>query len=699
MDGAGFRHPCLFLAAALLWSCGGGGGANGDAEPLADIRDVIQPADDGGWVPETGHDAIETDPGGDTSDKGPPSDEGPDGNHPDSGETVVVDISTDSQSDTTDIGPPPCFQDEGCDDDDPCTVDSCDTSTGQCLHEPVPCLPGLSCFGGTCTEGLCYYSGTVSDTCFSGDVILKDDFETLPIDQWTVEDLALNQLPGSEIVWVPSDQRAHSGTSSLYFGNPEALDYQTGKVVASKATSGWVDAPAELPLTLTFWVWADIEDGDLWDVLSVALETEVGDIPVWTKKYGFPMKAWTPVAVDLSAFTDRTFRVLLTFNSVEHSFNDTEGVYVDDVFLLPRSSSLTCQEDMECDDGVPCTTDACNGGSCVHDFSSGCCSVDLDCDDFDACTVDLCEEGGCEHIPVANPLCCNTDWDCDDNNDCIQDVCSKNLCEYTVLSEPGCCTTVVQCDDFDTCTLDKCTDAHCFHFNTCCFSDEECNDDDPICTDDSCVDGACIYQPTGVPGCCAPEVAFFNFDNGGPGWTFTSSVGGVGWQVISGGQTESVSKPGALYYGDPQSWDFDNGQMNGGSAWSPPIVMQPGYPASLSTQVFMDSESGSTYDKLWVRILSDGVPTITVWTKQYVTTNTFFELSANLSAWAGRTIQVQFEFDTYDSLINGGKGVFVDDLKITTPCLPQTCTVDGDCNDGISGTKDICSGGICTHDF
>jgi len=704
MRSAVVRILCVFLATTGAWSCGGGGGGSTPgADSMVDVPDVVpldlgtDPGQDVGG--DTHHDVTFTDSALETSQDDGVTDPGAtDQTTPEVGD--VADTGTDVAPDESDPGPPPCTQDTDCDDGDPCTLDACDTTQGQCLNQPVPCDPGLDCFTGTCGgEGSCSYAGDVSDDCFIGAPVLADDFETLGLDIWVVEDLAQNQLPGDEIVWAPTDLRSHSGNGSLYFGDPESQDYDTGKVVASNATSVPLDLTGAGRATLVFWVWADVEDGDLWDVLSVAVLNEMGAIPVWTKGYGFPMKTWTPVTVDLSAFSTGTFQVVFTFNSVEHSFNDTEGLYIDDVFVLLRHPQPTCTGDDECDDGIPCTEDSCQEGACLHDFSSGCCSVNLDCDDFDACTVDLCKDGGCEHIAVADPLCCNTDWDCDDNNHCTEDVCGKNQCKYSVLAEPGCCTTVSQCDDVDPCTLDQCEANQCLHHNFCCYSDEECDDNDPVCTDDSCVDGKCLYQPTGGPGCCAPTIASFAFDEGGYGWTYSPSAGGVGWQVVTGGQTKSVSAPGALYYGDPQSWDFDNGNVNGGSAWSPEFMMQPGYPAAFSAQVYMDTESGSTYDKLWVRVVSDGVPTVTIWTKSYVSTGQFFELTANLSAWAGKTIQIKFDFDTYDSLINGGLGVFIDDVEVTTPCQPQSCNTDGDCNDGISASKDTCSGGTCVWEL
>lgn len=49
----------------------------------------------------------------------------------------------------------------------------------------------------------------------------------------------------------------------------------------------------------------------------------------------------------------------------------------------------------DCDDGDPCTVDACSFGSCTNE--------PMDCDDSDPCTLDACVEGTCE----SNPTCVN----------------------------------------------------------------------------------------------------------------------------------------------------------------------------------------------------------------------------------------------------------------------------------------------------
>lgn len=82
-------------------------------------------------------------------------------------------------------------------------------------------------------------------------------------------------------------------------------------------------------------------------------------------------------------------------------------------------------------------TEVCNG---VDDDCDGETDEDVDCDDGNPCTIDVCVDGECQHI--GEPEVCNgIDDDCDGMTD----------------------EDVVDCDDAVSCTDDFCIDAHCVH--------------------------------------------------------------------------------------------------------------------------------------------------------------------------------------------------------------------------------------------
>jgi hypothetical protein len=105
-----------------------------------------------------------------------------------------------------------------------------------------------------------------------------------------------------------------------------------------------------------------------------------------------------------------------------------------------RSGVCTAATALTCDDGIPCTADACDetGGRCTHEAGPGCCRSDAECADTDACTAnERCDRGACVSDPVV----------CPDVRNCAVATCDP---------EVGCSATPVPdgtaCDDGDPCT-------------------------------------------------------------------------------------------------------------------------------------------------------------------------------------------------------------------------------------------------------
>ncbi|MBI5610227.1 MAG: CSLREA domain-containing protein, partial [Deltaproteobacteria bacterium] len=94
-----------------------------------------------------------------------------------------------------------------------------------------------------------------------------------------------------------------------------------------------------------------------------------------------------------------------------------------------------------CDDGNPCTDDACSAwAGCKHTATKA------SCDDGNPCTVkDLCAAGVCSGSPDT----------CDDGNSCTADACAAGVgCKHTALT--GACSDGDPCTAADTCTGGKC---------------------------------------------------------------------------------------------------------------------------------------------------------------------------------------------------------------------------------------------------
>ena len=95
---------------------------------------------------------------------------------------------------------------------------------------------------------------------------------------------------------------------------------------------------------------------------------------------------------------------------------------------------------------------------------------DTDCDDGDPCTVDLCDHGACLH-PVNAA-------DCDDADPyTVHDVCSEGVCAGS---------SACDCDDGDACTEDSCGAGGL----GCVYAPIDCSDDDPCTVDEACDPGS-----------------------------------------------------------------------------------------------------------------------------------------------------------------------------------------------------------------
>jgi len=149
-----------------------------------------------------------------------------------------------------------------------------------------------------------------------------------------------------------------------------------------------------------------------------------------------------------------------------------------------------------CEDGNPCTTDACGGtAGCSHPSADGqtcspsgvfcatgiclagtCASeIGSGCDDKNVCTTDACDPvtGLCGHTPVAGS--CNDGDACTDADACAQGVC---VGAATVCDDGNACT-VDGCDVQKGCTVDLALDG------------TACEDGDLCSIGDNCQAGKC----------------------------------------------------------------------------------------------------------------------------------------------------------------------------------------------------------------
>jgi hypothetical protein len=385
----------------------------------------------------------------------------------------------------------------------------------------------------------------------------------------------------------------------------------------------------------------------------------------------------------------------------------------------PSQAAGCCEVNADCDDGNPCTDNTCNpdDSSCYFPFNSS------PCDDVDKCTKnDHCIEGSCGGDPVvcSDGNNCTTDLchpqngcyhpnieqgePCDDLNNCtVSDICLLGECAGEWID--GCCLKDVDCDDNDDCTIDKCTENECQNINTCCFSDEECNDFDDICTIDSCVDGDCVYAPTGVDGCCQGVIFRDDFSTD-KGWQFDTEWERGSAQPSGGGSGNP--DPSSDHTGSADNHII--GAVIGGNcaqtlhsfywATSPVIDTQNASNLRLYFWRWLNSDyapymvnavdvyNGSEWVRIWE---TGGPPGIVDSSWQFV--------SHDVTAYKNSNFQVRFGFMIGSGGVYSIGGWNVDDVVLfdmpTGDAPGACCDYDTDCV-GIYPGAPTCVGGMCT---
>ncbi|MBI5608854.1 MAG: choice-of-anchor J domain-containing protein [Deltaproteobacteria bacterium] len=532
-----------------------------------------------------------------------------------------------------------CAFESECDDQNPCTGDACDK--GKCLHTALS-VPGC------CAPSLL-------NSVFSGSDEGFTTISTKPELGWTYKELA----------------NAHSAPGALHMGNLSAATMSvpnspTWKVTAVSPT---FTVLAGKETTLSFWAFAPSGAYSSYTLRAYALVD--GSELTFVNISGFTLaNTWKQYTFDLTPLGGKSFDVRFEYKPSTASGTTTgPGMYIDDISVSSTCKAKPCASAANCPvTGLSCLTGVCSDGVCS--YANNCCTGNGDCNDNNLCTTDSCGSSKlCSFAPIKG--CCMGPGDCNDNNACTENVCPGPGGQCNNPAIPGCCLSSAQCDDKNACTVDSCISNKCVNQNSCCTADKDCADGETTCTIDKCVNSKCAHTPTGAPGCCQPDVWSNDFDGGDiKGITLNNSAGpSKGWQLTTA-QPSAISKtaPGVLYYGDTNAGNFDFGATNG-TATTPKVQLPADTPSKLTFDVYMDTESSTSYDNLTVTVLV-GTQKLTAFTKNAsgFSISNWYSATFDLANYKGQEVQVQFKFDTGDSVGNSGKGVFIDNLKLTTNC-------------------------------
>ena len=387
-----------------------------------------------------------------------------------------------------------------CDDDDPCTDDSCVAATGDCTttmntaacDDGDPCTQGDVCAAGICTPG------NVAPSCsLPAEALCAVAGPTGTSIECPIAHARFNELtavPGTlhfVLQFQSASLKMQGLTDTVCFGgtclaaavppNKLAPSGHTAKLTPTSAANwlGNVDvqlanlSDPSVPLTEA-WVGAGgALQGDA-EILTLHMSTKI-DIPVETPVFvylanvtswdvaGSEMHTWVQDGLIISALTDR---------------------------CIPAAAAL-------CDDGDPCNgAEVCNAATLTCEAG-----VDPYCGDgfIDEDCGEVCDDSnnnpgdGCNAACTSNEECGNDFLDpgeaCDDGNNDANDgcnaACTSNEECGNGFHDPG-----EECDDGNPDANDGCS-PQCIVESLDCIEDADC-DDASVCTGkETCVAGAC----------------------------------------------------------------------------------------------------------------------------------------------------------------------------------------------------------------
>jgi hypothetical protein len=531
-------------------------------------------------------------------------------------------------------------QDGGCNDNNPCTKDTCGAKgCGYTADDGGKCDDGNACTADSCSAGACKSVNTCQ-CAVNGDC---DDKNPCTVDSCAAGKCVYANAPSTQSCDVANKcVVAGSGTCNAgVCGGGKPVDCTAAANACNNAvcnpTSGTCEKVSKADSTPCD------ADGNGCTVADVC-------------KGGQCLAGPPPVACQDTACADQAC-------------------------LSTSATTFKCEskpvaKGAPCDDATFCTqSDMCDG-------AGKCGGSALMCEGS-ACFPGVCNESlkQCENKPLKPGA------PCDDGMFCTSaEVCNETgQCMSTTPTacKGGACLIGV-CDE----STDSCTTVP---DQSCCITAKECDDGMP-CTSNQCVGGKCDFKPLAT---CSNCITYANdFDmNLLKSIKITNSNGPLqGWQLAYKYECQANSPgcsppfkgtPGAIYYGDLKLGTYNFGQSNGQFAM--PLMTSTGgkQPLLIDFDLYMATEPGNTYDVL--RVWMDGfsttgqpLPPVQLWVKDqnfapnawtHVTVNA---TEASVAIGQGAPFAIRFDFNTGDAAVNETFGVLVDQLTVGNgQCLAQ----------------------------
>ncbi len=225
---------------------------------------------------------------------------------------------------TAKVGPGCCVTAAQCDDSYACTTDACDGQTAQCVHTPLPCVPGGTCVAGWCETGTC----KAASRCLAPQA-LGEGFEGTAPAGWHFTSEAPPVSQG--VTWAAgATPQAPEGSRALH------CELASGQFTASLP-----------PMALSAGTWnvrlkARV-DVDSADCSQGALQVLQGGQPLPGGKLCQSANTWTALDLPVTVTQDGgTLDLSLVFVGVAAKVDADRGAWVDDVQVVAAPAGQGC---------------------------------------------------------------------------------------------------------------------------------------------------------------------------------------------------------------------------------------------------------------------------------------------------------------------------------------------------------------------
>ncbi|HAN30832.1 MAG TPA: hypothetical protein DCQ06_04475, partial [Myxococcales bacterium] len=222
-----------------------------------------------------------------------------------------------------------------CNDGDPNTLDLCEAGT--CLHRQTQaCATDADCADGeaVCTKDMCVnsecvYEATGAQGCCVPELLFVD------FNNGSTKPLTIINAK-AETGWALSqtDSAETGKVSALRYGDKTSDGFSgpsQGQVLVPKLL-----LPSGRKFELSMRLWIDVERATLFDELQIVATVYGKTQVLWSKGPTTSQAVWLPVELDLTDFSGSQVEISIHFDTVDHKYNEGQGVSVDDLSVEVR---------------------------------------------------------------------------------------------------------------------------------------------------------------------------------------------------------------------------------------------------------------------------------------------------------------------------------------------------------------------------